>query len=101
MVFLYLRHENFSGLFIRHQRETSIKIFYLAGFLRAVLGKIDVYVANFHVNLKKKKVKNLKVLRQDFSRILVSDVGMISYQKFVPILTNIRNGMDCKMESTA
>ena len=77
-----------------------MKIFYLAGFLRAVLGKIDVYVADFHVNLKNTG-KNLKVLRQDLSRFLVSDVGMISYQKYVPILTNIRNGLDCKMESRA
>ena len=78
-----------------------MKIFYLAGFLRAVLGKIDVYVKDFHVKLKKKTGKNLKVLRQDLSRFLVSDVGMISYQKYVPILTNIRNGLDCKMESRA
>ena len=75
-----------------------MKIFYLAGFLCAVLGKIDVYVADFLVNLKKKKKK---VLRQDFSWFLVSDVGMISYQKCVAILTNIRNGLDCKMESRA
>ena len=78
-----------------------MKIFYLAGFLRAVLGKIDVYVADFLVNLEKKTRKTLKVLRQDFSWFLVSDVGMISYQKCVAILTNIRNGLDCKMESRA
>ena len=34
-----------------------MKIFYLASFLRAVLGKIDVYVADFHVNLKKNRKK--------------------------------------------
>ena len=36
-----------------------MKIFYLAGFLRAVLGKIDVYVKDFHVKLKKKKQEKI------------------------------------------
>lgn len=41
-------------------------MFILAGSLRAVLGKVDVDVADFHVKMK--ATGNIfKVLRQDFS----------------------------------
>ena len=46
-----------------------MKIFYLAGFLRAVLGKIDVYVADFLVNLKKKNKKNFEGFKARFQLV--------------------------------
>ena len=52
------------------------KLYILAGFLRAVSGKTDVDMADFHVK-KKVTVKFFKVLRQDSCWFLVPDIGKI------------------------
>lgn len=75
-------------------------MFILAGSLRAVSGKVDVDVADFHVKMKATG-NFFKVLRQDFSWFPWARCKKDIYQKYVRILTDIQNGLNCKLESKA
>ena len=57
-------------------------------------------VADFHVKMK--VTGNIfKVLRQDFSLFPWARCKKDIYRKYLRILTDIQNGLNCKLESKA
>lgn len=75
-------------------------MFILAGSLRAVLGKVGVDVADFHVKMKASG-NIFKGFKARFQLVSWARCNKDIYQEYVGILTDFQNGLNCKLESKA